>query len=293
MGQKNNQQLFDALEKQGIHVSPEYKEKINSRINDVLSYEPRIGVFGKTGAGKSSLCNAVFGSDVCPISDVKACTRKPQEVILSLGGKGLRLIDVPGVGESEERDEEYEELYRSLLPELDLVLWVLKGDDRAFTSDQKCYNELVKPYIQSGKAFFMVINQVDKIEPFREWNEENRRPGTKQAHNIEEKRRDVAGYFSLPLAQIIPVSANEKFGLIELVDSIVSALPDDKKATVLNEVKEENRSEKAKKEAEKGLVRTVVDIAVDFIPNPIAREVAKKVVEYIANSSWNPCNWLK
>lgn len=291
MEQDNNQQLFEALEKQGIHVTPEYKEKINSRINEVLSYEPRIGVFGKTGAGKSSLCNAVFGTDVCPISDVEACTRKPQEVVLSLGKKGIRLIDVPGVGESEQRDEEYKKLYQSLLPELDLVLWVLKGDDRAFTSDQKCYNELVKPHIDAGKPFFMVINQVDKIEPFREWDEENRRPGTKQAHNISEKRRAVAGYFNLPLDQIIPVSANEKFELVELVDAIVHALPDDKKATVLREVKKENRSEKAKEDAENGWGNAVIDIAVDILPIPTAlKEGAKKLLKAAKDSfkkAWN------
>lgn len=296
MKKQSNQQLFDALEKQGIHVPPEYKEKINSRINDVLSYEPRIGVFGKTGAGKSSLCNAVFGADICAISDVKACTRKPQEVILSLGEKGLRLIDVPGVGESEERDEEYEELYRSILPELDLVIWVLKGDDRAFTSDQKCYNELVKPHIKAGKPFFMVINQVDKIEPFREWNEENRRPGTKQAHNIEEKRRAVAGYFSLPLAQIIPVSANEKFGLIELVDSIVSALPDDKKATVLNKVEDEIKSPKAKKEAKEGLVNSIIDMAVDILPVPKllkepVKTALKKASDWVSDTVSSLFSW--
>jgi len=106
--EKNYQdKLFDILEKQGIKITDAYKDKISREIDKIVSYEPRIGVFGKTGAGKSSLCNAIFGHDVCPISDVEACTREPKEIILSIGSKGLKLIDVPGVGESRERDFEY------------------------------------------------------------------------------------------------------------------------------------------------------------------------------------------
>lgn len=282
--QLNHQELFEALEKGGIKITPEYKANIERKVNNILNYEPKVGVFGKTGAGKSSLCNAVFGQDVCRISDVKACTREPQEVFLSIGNKGLKLLDVPGVGESGERDKEYAELYKKLLPELDLILWVIKGDDRAFSSDEEFYKKLVRPYIKdSEKPFFIVINQVDKIEPFREWDEKNKRPGSKQAHNIEEKRRNVSGFFELPLAQVLAVSANERYGLIELVDSMVHTLPKDKKAVVLKEVAEENRSETSKKEAENGFVDVLIEIVVAPLP-PVAREAAKVAIKWIGKT---------
>ena len=70
-----------------INVSPEQREQINNRISKIINYEPRVGVFGKTGVGKSSLCNALFGTDICPISDVEACTRDTQEVLLKMGTK--------------------------------------------------------------------------------------------------------------------------------------------------------------------------------------------------------------
>jgi small GTP-binding protein len=257
-----------------------------------VNYEPKIGVFGKTGAGKSSLCNALFGSDICEISDIKACTRNIQEVFLSIGKKGLKLLDCPGVGESGDRDKEYAKLYQNLLPELDLIIWVLKGDDRAFTSDQAFYKQLVQPYMKSGKSFFMVINQVDKIEPFREWDVDNRRPGVKQAHNIDEKRHAVAGFFDLPLSKIVAVSANEKFGLIELVDSIISSLPDEKKAVVLRQVEKEIRPKKAKEEAEEGFVNTIIDVGVDFLQIPkTAKKAVKKLLKKVANFL-NPFNWF-
>jgi uncharacterized protein ykfA len=49
------------------------KERIRQRVHELRTYVPKIGVFGVTGVGKSSLCNALFGSDVAVISDVAAC----------------------------------------------------------------------------------------------------------------------------------------------------------------------------------------------------------------------------
>ncbi len=273
--------LEDAL-KQDSQIGADFIGKIFSRINSVLNYQPVVGVFGKTGAGKSSLCNAVFGKDVCEISDIAGCTRKPQEVILDIGGKGIKLLDVPGVGESNERDKEYAELYRSILPELDLVLWVIKGDDRAFSSDETFYKSLVRPYIDKGRPFIIALNQVDKIEPFREWDESAQKPGAKQAENIEQKRMSVAKIFDLPYSCVIPVSANEKYGLVQLVEKIIEVLPADKKAIVLDSVKAENRSENSKAEAKDGLIGEIFNIVTDIIPvAPIAKAAVKLVTKVL------------
>lgn len=279
--------LEDALKQDG-QIGADFIGKIFSRVNGVLSYQPVVGVFGKTGAGKSSLCNAVFGKDVCEISDIAGCTRKPQEVILDIGGKGIKLLDVPGVGESNERDKEYAELYRSILPELDLVLWVIKGDDRAFSSDETFYKNLVRPYIDKGRPFIIALNQVDKIEPFREWDESAQKPGAKQAENIEQKRMSVAKIFDLPYSCVIPVSANEKYGLVQLVEKIIEVLPADKKAIVLDSVKAENRSENSKAEAKDGLISELFNIVTDIIPiAPIAKAAVKLVTKVFSKIfSW-------
>lgn len=247
---KNHDQIISKLEEKFGKLMPqELKTKIASKLDEMKSYVPKVGVFGKTGVGKSSLCNAIFGADVCAISDIEACTRKPQEVLLELGGNGMQLLDVPGVGESGERDKEYDELYQNLLPELDLILWVFKGDDRASASDEHFYKRIIRQYVDKGRPFIAVINQVDKIEPFREWNEGERKPGPKQLTNIEKKRQSIAGLLDIPMNKVIAVSANERYGLVELVDSVVHELPNEQKMIVLEKIKAAEEAEIAAMQA--------------------------------------------
>lgn len=247
---KNNDPIIAKLEaKLGAEIPKELKTKIASKLEEMRSYTPKVGVFGKTGVGKSSLCNALFGADVCPISDVEACTRKPKEVLLELGGAGIQLLDVPGVGESGERDKEYDALYQKLLPELDLIFWVFKGDDRAAETDENFYKRIIRRYVEAGKPFIAVINQVDKIEPYREWDWDERKPGPKQLTNIEKKRQSVAGLLDIPMNKVIAVSANERYGLVELVDSIVHELPNEQKMIVLEKIKAAEEAEIAAMQA--------------------------------------------
>lgn len=270
---------FDELERRGVKTTPEQRRKIEEKINAVLTYEPRIGVFGKTGAGKSSLCNALFGQDVCPISDVAACTRNPQEVLLNMGGNGIKLVDVPGTGESTERDKEYAELYTQLLPELDLVLWLIKADDRAMGNDETFYQNIVIPHIEQGKPFFMVLNQVDKIEPWREWNDSTHEPGPRQFQNVHGKIETVANQFNLPASKIIPVSANEKYNLTKLVDEIIFALPKEKNITLFRAVDKEFQSVAAGEHVKKGFLEIVADTITTVVDR--VADTVETVVETV------------
>ena len=126
----------------------EIRRKIEEKVKEIRSYTPKVGVFGVTGVGKSSLCNALFGKDVAAVSDVAACTREPKEIFVGSKGVGIKLIDVPGVGETIERDKEYFALYEKLAPELDLVIWVIKADDRAYAQAEKAYKEILEPNLK-------------------------------------------------------------------------------------------------------------------------------------------------
>lgn len=264
-----------------MKVAPDQAAALIKRIEQILSYEPRIGLFGKTGAGKSSLCNALFGSEVSAISDVAACTRNPQEIFVQVGAAGVKLIDCPGIGESQERDEEYRKLYAQLLPELDLVLWLVKADDRALSSDEEFFKQIVHPNL-GDKPFFVVLSQADKIEPFRDWNEEHHIPGAKQQQNINAKCQDLARFFHLLVGRTIPVSAHEHYNLVHLVNQIIFALPKERKVTFAKSVKETVRSEEAKKDAEEGFFEVVGGIVGEIWGvGKIAKGIGKIVDNFL------------
>lgn len=277
----NERDFFEELKKRGIPITQKQEEQIKKRINSMLSYRPQIGVLGKTGVGKSSLCNALFGKDLCPVSDVEACTRESQNVLISMGesGKGITLIDVPGVGENSMRDSEYSQLYSKLLPKLDIILWVLKADDRAYSIDEQFYKSVVKFHIDDNKPFFFVLNQIDKIDPFREWNVDKHIPSDKQLANINRKITDVANIFDVAPSKIIPVSAEEKYNLTLLVNEFIRALPRKKVISVYREVSDETKTQ----ESEKYVKRSFFDAVGEFVVDAVdaAGEAVVEVVDYV------------
>lgn len=272
----------------------ELLKKIKEEIRRIRTYVPKVAIFGDTGVGKSSLCNALFGRDIAKISDVEACTREPQEVLIQNqnGDGGINLIDVPGVGEDPERHSEYLKLYKSLLPELDLIIWAIKADDRKYASAIDVYQKILEPNLKNCPVIF-VITQVDKIEPYRDWDIDNNKPGKKQEDSIIRKINDISSRFNTPTNKIIPISSNDKYNLVELVNKVVEVLPNEKKSSFVREAKEENISEEAVKNSEKGLwdsitetfgevIDSVKDVVIDVIV-ATAPKVFKTVVNAVKN----------
>lgn len=91
--------FIDRIKADGLVATPAQMRKLNAKLKQMATFQPKVGVLGKTGAGKSSLCNALFGQRTAKVSNVKACTRAPQEVLVNLtpDGAGMTLVDVPGV----------------------------------------------------------------------------------------------------------------------------------------------------------------------------------------------------
>jgi len=226
---------------------------IKEKISQIRNYTPKVGVFGNSGVGKSTLCNALFGKEVAKISDVEACTRKPQEILINKndGKGGITLIDVPGIGEDPERHQEYTKLYIGLASELDLILWLIQADDRNYASGLEAYKKVITTNPKIPIIF--VISQVDKINPSREWDFQKHEPGPTQKTNIVVKEHDVSKRFEVSTVNIISISAEEKYNLKKFVDLVVEVLPNEKKYSFTREAKEENVSEEARVRAELGI----------------------------------------
>ncbi|EQA4053029.1 GTPase family protein [Citrobacter freundii] len=245
-------------------------ERILQQLNQLTSYEPVIGIMGKTGAGKSSLCNALFAGDVSPVSDVSACTRAPQRCRLRVGRHSMVLVDLPGVGESEVRDREYQALYRRQLPQLDLVLWVIKADDRALSVDERFYREVIGSH--RHKVLF-VVNQVDKLEPCHEWDATCGSPSSRQKINLSRKLSDIRQLFT-PSNPMCAVSARTGWGLGSLVETMMRSLPARASSPLSAQLHETLRSEPVKSQARDRFGEAageVVDAvaSLPFVPEPV------------------------
>lgn len=279
---KNSKLLDDILSS----LPPDISRYTKKKLTEVIDYEPRIGVMGKTGVGKSSLCNAIFQNDICKVSDVTACTRTIQELKIDVGGRKLTLIDLPGVGENEARDIEYKTLYEELIPTLDLILWVIKADDRALGPDENFYINVIKPLKAEDKILF-VLNQADKVAPSFEWDFSNHRPSAKQIENLELKEIDIYSCLFENNNGCIAVSAPLKYNISNLVKKMVLRLPKNSKAAVYSTLREENKTEEVKQESKKGFteaIKDVLDSVIDNAPVPkIVREPLKKVKDYVVD----------
>lgn len=255
-------------------LSKDQEKKLKEALNHIKNYTPKIGVFGDTGVGKSSLCNAIFGKDIANVSDVEACTREIQEINLQSSDKGgMILVDVPGLGEDPEKHDEYIKLYDKLIKELDLLLWVIKADDRKFNTGLGFYKSIEGLDI----PVVFVINQIDKIEPVDEFYSNGKQLSDAQKLNIERKKLDLANRFGIESNHIIPVSAKQKIGLIKLVNIAISLLPNDKKFAFSREAKKENISKQAKKEVTHG----VWEYIGDFLGE------AKDVIVDVLEETWD------
>lgn len=265
------------------------RQHLLKELNQLVTYEPVIGIMGKTGVGKSSLCNALFRSEVCAVNAVEACTRQPQRVRLRFGTHFLTLVDLPGVGESVTRDGEYRELYRELMPQLDMVLWVLKADDRAYAAEEQFYQDVFAQYGGSLPPVLWVLNQVDKTEPAERWNWLSAQPSALQTERIAQKQQAVARQLGIAEPEILPVSVRGRYRLSRLVEAMITRLPKQARSPLVPHLHNGYHTTSVISTASSSFgdaVVEVIDKVIDLTPLPVvARSALQAVTHTVARAA--------
>ncbi|HBD1929589.1 GTPase family protein [Escherichia coli] len=286
----SKQEGINAISKAMAALPTQLSGTILKHIHSLTDYEPVIGIMGKTGAGKSSLCNELFRGEVSPVSDVNACTRDVLRFRLRSGRHSLVIVDLPGVGENGQRDHEYRALYRRILPELDLVLWVIKADDRALSVDEQFWHGVMQPYQQQ---VLFVLNQADKIEPCHEWDSRTSTPSPQQQVNLKVKQAAISAMFS-PHHPVCVVSALTGWGVEEMVATMMHCLPGRATSPVATQLHRRLCTEPVKSQALDSFgeaVGRVFDTAESssFLPKPLktAIRTVRDAVVSVARAVWD------
>lgn len=266
--------------------------QILKHIHKLAHHEPVIGIMGKTGAGKSSLCNELFRGEMSPVSDVNACTRDVLRFRLRSGDRSLVIVDLPGVGESGQRDHEYTALYRRILPEMDLVLWVIKADDRALSVDELFWHRVMKNHRQQ---VLLVINQADKMEPSHEWDAATGTPSVQQLANLRDKQAAVTAMFK-PHHPVCMVSALSGWGIEEMVATMMRCLPDRATSPVATQLHGRLCTEPVRTQARDGFgeaVGRVFDTAESssLLPAPL-KTVIRTVRDAVVSVALAVWDWI-
>ncbi|EJC0214645.1 50S ribosome-binding GTPase [Salmonella enterica] len=273
-------------------LPPQAAERILTHLQQTISYEPAIGIMGKTGAGKSSLCNALFQQPVCLTHDLTACTREPQRITLTVGGRSMTLVDLPGLGETPEHDDEYLALYKTLLAELDLVIWVLRADERARAMDIATHRTLTE-YGADPSRFLFVLSQADRVPPPPDASEPPGVITAGQQLSLAVLCAQAAGQFpsSFP---VMAVSAHTGHNLPAFVELMVHALPPQAGSAVYRQLKPENKTEEAEATV-RDAFGNMAGTAFDSVFNPdayspgwavILRKLRRKLVR-LAMRLWD------
>lgn len=217
----------------------EFKEKVQTQL---LDRPPVVAVIGKAGVGKTTTINNLFDVDdfvAEPLSfeqkghvgDVRRGTTMAVRKRFDLKvGIGLDIIDLPGLGDDLRKDKEFEDIYRQILPNCDIILYVLKADNRTLGEDERILKNIVLPTCDK-KKIIIAVNQVDIIGENEgiHWDTRINLPGERQEELIQLKQADIAKTFSEDLdiiaEKIVCYSAIKKYHLLELLHSIVSTTP--------------------------------------------------------------------
>lgn len=190
--------------------------------SDKTTYSLQIMFIGKTGYGKSTTLNKLIGKNVFETSDVSVCTKELYTGMYRIDKSVptfLMVSDLPGVGESNYADNHYYEWYKEMLNISQVVVYLLRADQRDFAVDEMIFSNLFSD-VNSKKKVLIALNYADKVEPI------SRKIGlsSEQIASLKRKVDDVSRIFNISKDNIIYYSATDEINLDLLVSQMAAKL---------------------------------------------------------------------
>lgn len=217
-----------------VEISAEHSRGINDLLDLIVKDFPKyeniddsrikFSLIGRPNVGKSSLVNAILGSDKLIVSDVAGTTRDAVDTIFKYNGEEYVIIDTAGIrkqGKIYENIEKYS-LLRSLkaIDRSDVCLLVIDYLDGIKEHDK----HIASYALEKGKAIVIIVNKYDESD------EEKKKEFTKLIR---------AEFQFLPYANIVFVSALNKKRINLIMPEVLKAYESTTRriqTSVLNEI---------------------------------------------------------
>ena len=166
-----------------------------------------VNIVGNPNVGKSTLMNALVGERLSIITSKAQTTR--HRILGIVNGEDFQMVysDTPGVLSPNYRlQEKMLEFSRSALVDADVLLYVTEPQDTIDRNPD--FIDKVKKMAAAGTRVFLIINKIDLT--------------------TQDTLDSLVIFWhnQLPEAEIFPISAQERFGVDQLFESIKDALPE-------------------------------------------------------------------
>ncbi|MBQ1377444.1 MAG: ribosome biogenesis GTPase Der [Lachnospiraceae bacterium] len=165
--------------------------------------KPVVAVVGRPNVGKSTLFNALAGSNISIVQDTPGVTRDRIYADASWLDHNFTLIDTGGI-EPDSSDvilSQMRDQAEIAIETADVILFLVDNKQGLQDADAKVADMLRK----SGKPVVLVVNKVD---------------------NFSTQMADIYEFYNLGIGDPIPVSAVSKRGLGDMLDELIRHFPE-------------------------------------------------------------------
>ena len=163
--------------------------------------KPHIGIFGRRNFGKSSLINALTGSDVAIVSEIAGTTTDPVKKSMEIFGIGPAIIiDTAGIDDKGDLGEKRIAKTLDVIKQIDCAMLVIANN----TFGE--YEEMLIEKFDRHKVPYLIVNNKTDVEPL-------------QNETIRKIQQQTT-------ASIVEFSAITRFNLEGVIESLKSTIPE-------------------------------------------------------------------